>query len=195
MANSEFNRDNYRRVISVLLFSMMIIVVLVVAFIYVTTHPAQPQYYSTSIQGRINPIVPLDQPNLPPSALLQWANQAAVASFTFDFEHYQDQLLGARNFYTPDGWSSFMNALQTKVLPTVIAKKVVLTSVATGAPVILEQGDFDGIYTWKVQMPMLVNYQSASALQQQTMMITLIVERVSTLDAYRGIGISSILTQ
>lgn len=199
MATNDFKRDNFRRVVSVLLFSIIIIIVLVAAFIYITTHPAQPQYYSTSIQGRINPIVPLDQPNLPPSALLQWANQAAVASFAFDFEHYQAQLQdpvnGAITFFTPAGWSSFISALQAKVLPTVIAKKVQVTSVATGVPVIMEQGVIDGVYTWKIQMPMLINYQSASTLQSQSMMMTIVVQRVSTLSSYRGIGISSLLTQ
>ncbi len=195
MAVNDFNKTNFRRVMSALLFSMMIIVVLIVAFVYVTTHPSQPQYYATSIQGRINPIVPLDQPNLPPSSLLQWANEAAIASYTFDFQNYGSELQAASIYYTPTGFSSFISAMRAHVLPTVIAKKVILSAVSTGAPVILEQGEREGVYTWTVQMPMLVSYQSASQLKQQPVMITMQIQRVSTLSYYRGVGISSLLTQ
>lgn len=193
---TDFYRDNYRRVISALLMSIMIIAILTAALVYITTHPPVPQYFATTIQGRITPIVPLDQPNLPPSALLQWANQAAIAAYTYNFQDYRAELQAASDFFTPSGWTSFLDALnKSNNLTTVLSKKLVVSSVATGAPVILDQGIIDGIYTWKVQMPMLVSYQSASSLVQQQVMITMIIQRVSTLSSFRGVGISSLVAQ
>lgn len=193
---SDFYRDNYRRVISALLMSIMIIAILAVSLVYITTHPPMPQYFATTIQGRITPIVPLDQPNLPPSALLQWANQAAIASYTYNFQDYRAELQAASDFFTPSGWSNFLDALnRSNNLSAVISKKLVVSAVATGAPVILDQGIIDGIYTWKVQMPMLVSYQSASTLTQQQVMVTMIIQRVSTLSSFRGVGISSLIAQ
>ncbi len=193
---SEYYRDNYRRVIIALLLSIMIIASLITSLVYITTHPPQPVYFATTIQGRITPIVPLDQPNLPPSALLQWANQAAIASYTYNFQDYRAELQAASDFYTPSGWSNFLDALnKSNNLTTVIQKKLVVSAVATGAPQILDQGVIDGVYTWKVQMPMLVSYQSASAFAQQQVMVTIIIQRVSTLSSFRGVGIASLIAQ
>ena len=76
---NEFYRDNYRKVVLALLLSCTVVVVLVGALTYIITHPPAPQYFATSTDGRITPLVPLDQPNLSTAALLQWANTAAVA--------------------------------------------------------------------------------------------------------------------
>lgn len=191
---SDFYRDNYRRVITALMFSIVLIAVLASALVYIVTHPPVPQYFATTIQGRITPLVPIDEPNLPPSAVLQWANQAAIAAYTYNFVNYRQELQAASEFFTSDGWNTFLTALQnSNNLTTVISKKLVVSAVATGAPVILDQGVVDGAYTWKIQMPMLVSYQSASQLVQQQIVITLVVTRISTLNSARGIGIQSLV--
>lgn len=193
---SDFYRDNYRRVIIAVLLSIMIIASLIAALAYIITHPPQPQYFATTIQGRITPVVPLDQPNLPPSAVLQWANSAAIASYTYNFQDYRAELQAASDFYTPTGWTNFLDALsKSNNLTSVISKKLVVSAVATGAPTILDQGVIDGIYTWKVQMPILVTYQNVNQVAQQPVMITLIIQRVSTLSSFRGIGIASLIAQ
>ena len=72
----------------------------------------------------------------------------------------------------------------------VIAKKLVVSSTATGAPVVLQQGLLNGVYAWRVQMPMVVTYQSASQVAQQNVMVTMLVTRISTLNSARGVGIT-----
>ena len=68
---------------------------------------------------------------------------------------------------------------------------MVASSVATGAPVILDQGVINGRYAWKVQMPLLVTYQSSTEQIQQSLIITMVVSRVPTVDMPRGIAIVS----
>jgi intracellular multiplication protein IcmL len=75
----------------------------------------------------------------------------------------------------------------------VLAKKLVVSAVATGAPVILQQGLLFGTYTWRVQLPVLVTYQSASEFSQQTVTITMLITRVSTLTTPKGIGIAQFI--
>jgi intracellular multiplication protein IcmL len=74
-------------------------------------------------------------------------------------------------------------------LDAVTSKKLIVSAVATGAPVILVQGLMDNRYAWKVQMPMLITYQSASEFSQQSVVVTLVITRVSTLTSARGVGI------
>jgi intracellular multiplication protein IcmL len=187
----EFYRDNYRKIMWLLLFCVLIILVLGGGLFYVVSNPPKPQYFATTTDGRISPLVPLDQPNLSTSALLQWANTAAVAAYTYNFVNYRQALQEASEYFTPDGWTAFMDALNvTNNLNALIEKKLIVSAVATGAPVVLQQGLLEGTYAWKVQMPILVTYQSASQFSQQSLVLTLLIVRISTLNSARGVGIA-----
>lgn len=189
---NDFYHDGYKRVITALFISVIFIGILIASLVYIVTHPPAPQYFATTINGRITPLIPLDQPNMPPSTILQWANSAAIASYNYNFVNYRQELQAASEFFTPEGWQNFINALKaSNNLNAVIDKKLVVSAVATGAPVILEQGVTDGAYTWNVQMPMLVTYQSASQVVRQEITVTMVIQRISTLNSARGIGIAS----
>lgn len=191
---NDFYRDNYRKVVLGLLLCIVINIGLTGALSYIVTHPPAPQYFATSTDGRIVPLVPLDQPNLSAAALLQWANTAAVAVYNYNFINYRQALQDASDYFTPDGWREFLNALKSSNnLDAVIAKKLIVSAVATGAPVILEQGPLMDRYAWKVQMPMLVTYQSASQFSQQSVVVTMLITRISTLSSARGIGIAQFI--
>ncbi len=186
-----FYKDGSRKILIALLLCVFVVLVQVFALVYVVTHPPEPKYFATSTDGRIMPLVPLDQPNLSQSALLQWANTAAIAAYTYDFVNYRQALQQASEYFTPDGWNSFMAALKNNNnLDAVLAKKLIVSAVATGAPVIVQQALLDERYTWKVQMPMLVTYQSASQFSQQSLTVTMLITRISTLSSARGIGIA-----
>ncbi len=191
---NEFYRDSYRKVVGGLLVCILIILMLVGGLIYIVNNPPTPKYFATSTDGRIMPLVPLNRPNLSAAALLQWANTAAIAVYTYNFVNYRQALQAASDYFTPDGWKAFMDALQSSNnLNAVIDKKLIVSAVATGAPVILEQGLLFGTYTWRVQMPMLVTYQSASQFSQQSVTVTMLITRVPTLSSPLGIGIAQFI--
>lgn len=186
-----FYRDSYRRVVTALLFLTLLCLVLAFITYYLATHQPEPRYFATSEDGRITPIYPLSAPMVSDSALLQWANQAAVAAYTYNFATFRKELQQASEYFTPAGWSDFESALQSsRNLETVINKKLVVTAVATGAPVILDRGILSGHYSWKVQMPLLVTYESASTTIQQPILVTMLITRVSTLNVPKGIAIA-----
>lgn len=191
---NEFYRDSYRKVVGALLICILVVLMLIGALTYMITNPPMPKYFATTTEGRIMPLVPLDRPNLSASALLQWANTAAIAAYTYNFVNYRQALQSASEFFTPEGWQGFMNALQSSNnLNAVIDKKLVVSAVATGAPVILEQGVILGTYTWRVQMPLLITYQSASQFSQQAVTVTMLINRVSTLASPLGVGIAQFI--
>lgn len=188
---NKFYKDSQRKVILALLIAIVVNVVLASLVVYMITHPPAPKYFATSINGRITPLFPLDEPNQSDSTVLQWANQAAIAAFTYNFVNYRDELQASSGFFTAEGWDQFLGALeQSNNLDAVKAKKLVVSAVATRAPIILQKGVLNGRYSWRVQMPILVTYQSASEFTQQNNVVTMLITRVSTLNSPRGIGIS-----
>jgi intracellular multiplication protein IcmL len=188
---NEFYRDGQRKMVLGLLISILTNIVLGGMLAYLLTHPPKPKYFATSINGRITPLFPLNEPNQSDSAVLQWANQAAIAAFTYNFVNYRDELQAASGFFTGEGWQQFLTALQqSNNLDAVKAKKLIVSAVATRAPIILQKGVLNGHYSWRVQMPLLVTYQSASEFSQQNNVLTMLITRVSTLNSPRGIGIA-----
>ncbi len=188
---NNFYRDGQQKVVLILLLSILVNIVLAAILTYIITHPPAPKYFATSISGRITPLFPLNEPNQSDSAVLQWANQAAIASFSYNFVNYRTELQASSGFYTAEGWDQFLKSLQdSNNLLAVKASKLVVSAVATSAPVILQKGVLNGRYTWMVQMPLLVRYQSASEFTEQNNVVTIRVTRVSTLNSPRGIGIA-----
>lgn len=188
---NKFYKDSQHKVMLALLVAVIVNFVLASMLIYMITHPPAPRYFATSISGRITPLFPLSEPNQSDSAVLQWANQAAIASFTYNFVNYRDELQASSGFFTAEGWDQFLNALQqSNNLDAVKAKKLIVSAVATRAPIILQKGVLNGNFSWRVQMPILVTYQSASEFTQQNNVVTMLITRVSTLNSPRGIGIS-----
>jgi len=190
----KFYRDSYSRTMLVLLLSIIINLGMGGILFYLITNPPKPQYFATTINGRITPLIPLEQPNQADSAVLQWANQAAIAAFSYNFVNYRKELQAASEFFTPAGWKEFLQALNSSNnLEAVRDKKLVVSAVATSTPIILQEGVLNGRYSWRIQLPMLVTYQSASEFSQQNNMVTMLVTRVSTLNSPRGIGISQFI--
>jgi intracellular multiplication protein IcmL len=188
---NKFYKDSQRKVMLALLIALFVNIIMAAMLVYMITHPPAPKYFATSINGRITPLFPLSEPNQSDSAVLQWANQAAIAAFTYNFVNYRDELQASSGFFTAEGWDQFLGALQqSNNLDAVKAKKLIVSAVATRAPIILQKGILNGSYSWRVQMPILVTYQSASEFTQQNNVVTMLITRVSTLNSPRGIGIA-----
>lgn len=192
---NNFYRDNYRRLVLSLMFLLFIIIFLAGIVFYQIYNRPEPKYFATTTDGRIMQLFPLSEAMLSPSELLQWTHRAAIAAYTYNFVNYRDAMQQLQNQFTPAGWRYYENALKiSRTLEMVITKKLVVSAVATGTPVILDQAVVNGVYAWKVQIPLLVTYQSPNEQTQQSMIITIIVSRVPTVDMPKGIAIVSFVS-
>lgn len=192
---SDFYRDSYRKVTLALLAAVIAIIGLVVVVVFLLASKPTPKYFATTDSGRIIPLIPLNQPNLSDNAVLQWASQALISVYSYDFLHYRQTFQDSRKYFTAGGWSSFMSALkQTKTLDAVQDKKLIVSAVLSGAPIVSNRYIENGRYVWEVQMPFQVTYQGTETYSQ-SLLATLKIVRVSTLDNPYGIGIAEIVIQ
>lgn len=185
-------RRNYRNLLRMLFFSTVIGIVLSLLLVYSVFFAKEQLFYSTSMNGRYSSLTPLEQPNLSDSAVLQWASEAATAAYSYDFAHYQEEIAKqAKPFFTPQGWSAFTDELErSNILDTVKAKKLIVSAVNIAPPVIVRKGVFFGRTLWRVSLPLLITFQSPSEFRQQKYYVMIQIERTSTLDNPRGIGIT-----
>ncbi len=197
LVRNNFYRDNYRRLMVCCLMMLCIIALLIVWEFYERANRPGPQYFATTSDGKLIALTPLSQPNLSTNALLQWATEAATSAYTFNFVNYRKALQDVRIYFTATGYQNFLKALQdSSNLQAVQTKKLVVSSVPTGAPIILKEGlTADGVYAWQVQLPMLLTYQSASEQYRQNIILTMLISRVPTLDSPKGVGIASFVVR
>ena len=185
-------RDHYRRTVkSIVMMSITALVMLAVLMGLILTTP-QPKYYATTTSGQVIPMHSLSEPVITNDYLLQWASLATRTAFNIDFVRYQSQLAKAQADFTPAGWSKFMEAMKNSgLLDTIQSKKLEMNAVISGAPVILSTSVIHGRFTWRVQLPILVTFTSANQTSQSHWLVTMNIQRISTLDAYKGIQINN----
>lgn len=190
---TNFYRDNYRRVMKFCLILVGITAILMAWTFYERTHKRAVSYYVTTRDGVQEQIFPINQPNLSTNALIEWAVEATTTAYNFNFENADTAISQARIYFTDPGYENFIQALQAAgTLNAVKSKKLVVTAVATNRPIVLFEGPTsEGIYAWRVQLPLLITYQSASEQTKQNVIVTLLIARRPTLESPKGIGIAS----
>jgi intracellular multiplication protein IcmL len=194
---NQFYRDSYRRVLLILLISFLLNVTLISVIYYqIVTRPT-PTYFATNEDGTLKELIPLNQPYVNQEQLLSWASQAAISAYSFNFLDYRANLQNARKYFTPEGFDNYVKSLDSSGnLKATIERKLVVKPVITDVPIIVKEGMIAGVrYGWRIQIPMLIQYVSASDKIEQPVLVTLLVVRVSTLDSGTGIAISSFVTE
>lgn len=197
MLRNNFYRDNYRKLMLVCLGLLLLTFCLIFWGLYERTHKPPTQYFATTYDGKLIPLIPLSQPSLTDNALLQWATEAAVASYTFNYVNYRKALQDARIYFTQTGYQYFMKALQdSNNLVAVQNKKLIVSAAPTGAPVILKKGIYNdgsatGVFTWDIQLPLEIVFRSAVDTITQNVILNMRIVRVPTLESPSGVGIAT----
>ncbi|HOO81482.1 MAG TPA: type IVB secretion system apparatus protein IcmL/DotI [Alphaproteobacteria bacterium] len=191
IVRNEFYRDGYRSLLRLALLQGLASLGLLGAMYFVIqVHQPENRYFATTEDGRLVPMVPLNEPNLSTPALMSWVAQAATEVMTFGFNDYRRRLQESSRNFTRRGWESFTGALQrSRIIEMVEANQQVVTAAPQGAPIVVSEGIVAGRYQWQIQMPMLLTYQSGARTRTDKLLVTIVVVRVPRLESPNGVGI------
>lgn len=191
-SNTEF-RDRYRRMIQCLLGLSFLALILLSFFIYQLIERPGRGYYATTGSGQLIKLYPLDEPVVTNHYVLQWAATVARAAYSMNFINYERQFKEKIiPYFTDRGWEILndqMNA-PSGVVTSLKMNKLTMNAVINGAAVILYQGVSSGRYIWRVQLPLLVTYTSASETRRSSYVVTMDIVRVAVVDIARSIQVS-----
>ncbi len=181
-----------QRLLMILLIAVFLGFLIALGLLYMMMYPQQAEYYSTSTNGQTQELTPLSMPNQSDKTIIAWANQAAIAAYNYNFFNAEESIEEIRKYFTDEGWSQFISAIQeSNILKEVRAKRIIVSAVATSTPVILQKGELNGRFSWRVQVPILITYAaSGSAPTAPIYPVTMLINRISTLESPQGIGIS-----
>lgn len=191
---NNFYRDNYRRVMKLLLIMTLVSVLLISAIFYLIAHRPTPQYFATTQSGRVLQLVPLSTPLQTPANILKWASEVATATYTYNFANYQAELSALEPYFTDKGWRQFLSAVQENI--TTVEKNRMIISAASGAPIMVAHHTWNGRYAWQVQVPLRATFTvPGSKPFSRNYLITMVIVRVSTLENVNGIAIEQYVVE
>lgn len=194
MTRNDFYRDGFRRLLWIAFLEAGIIVAILVAFIaFITTGKSQDRYFATTADGRIMQLAPLDQPGtMSTAALMSWVALATSEVMTFSYNDYQRKLQLSSRHFTHHGWETFTSALQAShIIDGMLTNKEVLTASPHNAPILIQEGVINGKYRWIVKLQLQVSYEggATAVARKSNMNVTLVIERVPSLENPSGVGI------
>jgi intracellular multiplication protein IcmL len=193
---NEYYRDGYRTLLRVALIEGLAIIGLIFAIVViVNAYQPENRYFATTEDGRVVPMLPLSEPNLSRPAVLSWAAQAATETLNFGFHDYRRRLQESSRHFTRIGWGSFVKALQDSgMIESVEQNRQVLSAVPRAAPTILSEGILNGVYQWRIEIPMMITYEIGQQQKNISMNVQLLVVRVPKLESPNGLGIEQWLS-
>lgn len=193
---SDFYRDGYRKIVLALSLIVASIILLVASSIYLYISIPPPVYFITDKEWRLVAPVPVEQPYLSSSDLLQWVGNVMMGAFCYDFVNYQNQIQANRKYFTDNGWLAFQGMLNNYASSDMVTvKKNFINGAPNGAPFIINEGLLDKRYAWWVQIPVKLNYTYASetvTTSKREITFQLLVLRIPTLNNFDGVAIDNI---
>lgn len=187
--DNTFYQKYYHYFIIGLMVFLLLLLTGVSVVLYQTLTKPLPVFYASKPDKIRMSLTPFEEPNLLPDTLIRWASKAAITAYTFVYVNYDQQLQLARPYFTEAGWQDYLQSVNP-VLDTIVKNKLIINGMVSGTPVISNQGELPGKgYTWRVQIPFLVTYQSANVVTKRNFYVVITIVKVPTTMNPQGIGI------
>jgi intracellular multiplication protein IcmL len=189
----DFYRDSFGNLLLIIIGLCIGIVLLIALSIYIYLDKPKPVAFQVSSEWRVQAPVPLDQPYLTTPEVLQWVADVIPRALVFDFLNYDKQLKAAQQFFTDNGWKAFLNQLNIYAnYNNVQNYKLYVNATLTAAPYLLNEGFVGGKYGWWIQVPLSISYAGAIPQPTKTIVLKVLVVRVSTLNNLMGVAIENV---
>ncbi len=173
----------------VMMLAVINIVLIARAGYLLVTKDESVEYYAVTCDSDPIKLNSLSAAIVSSNQLLQWANVAAIAAYNYNFVNWRQRMDELRPYFSKQGWEGFYPEFRSSQVDPMVEKKTVVSAVAIDVPVIERRGVMQGRYTWRVAVPLLVSYQTASVKTQEKVLIRLVISRVPVVQTPRGIAI------
>lgn len=160
-----------------------------------------PQYIPVTESGALLESIPINKPSLDESAINEFALEAIRAVNTFDYINWRNQFPVAEEYFIPKSWEEYVAELTARnTMTAILERRMIVTPNLTGAPSVVQEGvDETGVYTWKVEQGVRIDYRAHATLangstdggNQQFGKIILTIQRVPTLLSARGVAVKT----
>lgn len=165
--------------------------ILIIIFIMLSnrTQPLKPTYAYTDKE--LISIITLPYPTQSMKNVQAWLVDAIMASYSFSFSKYREQVAGAEYYFTPAGYKTYLQSLElNKMEESVVLNNLQISIVPTKDPVWINGGAFGAGEFWRFRVPVLVSYYGGKEVINEKYMVETLIIRVPSHENHRGLGIA-----
>jgi intracellular multiplication protein IcmL len=163
-------------------FLVLVVVLETILLFHFALKEKESRYFAVSSDLRLIEMRALTEPQVSSQALLNWTSETVTKTLSLDFLYWKKKLMEVRGSYDPDGFRTLVNSLEDGGhLEKIRLERLSLSAVPSDAPVIVSQGIKNGRMTWKVELPLIISYQSSAGIAAtQRLLAEVWVERVTS---------------
>lgn len=175
----------------------LVTLIAVISAVWAISAKPEPRYFAARENGGILPLVPVSVPFLSDGEVTNFAVEAVTRALTMDFANWRKDLSSVSQYFErPEGWNSFLDALEESGMLSYIRKhRLVSTAVANGAVVVRVGVDQQKRHAWIIQIPLTITYESASEISRDNLMAEVEVSRLPTWEVPKAVGITRVVVR
>ena len=169
-----------------------------VILIGISVYPKH-RFIATKDNQALCGLTPETAPRLSASTLTDYAREAVINSYTYDYINYRERINDAVNkFYTQSGHKAFMKSMdESGNLEKVIKGRFILRTMVTHTPQLEEQGIKNLVPYYLVVVPIAIEFYSGGdtipkSRQDFYANVTIVQTPINALN-WRGIGVDSVV--
>lgn len=152
----------------------------------------ETRYFALAENGTIMPIIPISEPHYNNGQVTNFAVEAITKALTMNFATWKQDMMEASDYFEqPLGFENFVEAMTSSGMLDLIRNRRVISTVVANGATIVNSGQDRGVYTWIVQVPITITYQTTSEITTENRVAEVRVKRLSTWQTPRGMGISA----
>lgn len=196
LARDALSRERHLLNLRVTLLIAGLLLISVLCNVYLGLRPIEYRYFVTDPSGRVTEIQAINRPIQSQEMVLNWATQSITKAYSMNFANYAQQLKDIEPNFNEAGWRGYQEALKTSgYLEKMLSNQYSTSAVPKSAPVVVAQGDLNGVWAWRLQIPIIVSYKSASVSQTQEITVDAVVVRRPETENPSGLAIAQIISQ
>lgn len=204
--NQRLEQENHetKRDVAVKFFVAFLISALVNCFLIWLAFFYYPEkeFVWTSNAGAVCNVTPISEPHISQQIVTQFALEAAVSIYTYDYVNYRRSITNtADKYFTNDFRKRFFPAFaDSAALKSVLDNYFIVSAVSppNKPPQVVSVGKKggSGAYYWNVQVPLTVSYSSGRKTSDENILATVQVVRVDPSRSNpTGIAVDSLQTE
>jgi intracellular multiplication protein IcmL len=196
IGSRDFYISQNRKLFTVIKYLLPILVIFLVLFTYfVLREEGRVRYFAVTPDLRVMEMSSLTEPYISSEGLIDWTGEVVCGALSLDFLHWKKKLMDLRSNFDPKGFQSFLESLETGGhIKKIQEERLSLSTVMTDAPVIVSQGLYGGRMTWKIEMPLIISYQSSTGISAtQKLLGEILVQRVPPSQNPKGVVIRQVV--
>ena len=195
-ARSDYFKSVNKLLLVSALVGMISLCVSAFALLLATNKSEVVRFVAVNEQGQLINMVALNQPNQSDAAVLQWATEAIIETFSFDAYDINYVLNKAtQEYFTESGANALLNEVKNSGnFDAVVEQGLDVSLALEHSPFMVNKENLsNGLYAWNILAPAVITYRTGKNTFTNRVNIELQVSRRSLLENQSGLGINKIL--